>query len=44
MFLAHFSNTPLHVLEEWPAAKIKFYYYEALSLFKKLKPTNNEHE
>lgn len=36
MFLAHFSNTSLDVIEEWPASKVAYYYNEAVKLHKQL--------
>jgi hypothetical protein len=30
MFLAHFSNTPLHVILEWTAGEIVYWYNEAV--------------
>ena len=38
MFLAHFSHTPLHVLEEMPGDKLVWYYTEAVKLQEKLNP------
>jgi hypothetical protein len=42
MFLAHFSNTPLHVLEEMPGDQLHWYYNEAVKLHKKLNPAPSE--
>lgn len=39
MFLAHFSHTPLNVIEEWPAATVLFYYNEAIKLHNKFNKT-----
>jgi len=39
MFLAHFSHTPLNVIEEWEAEKIVYWYNAALKLHKKMNPS-----
>lgn len=36
MFLAHFSNTPLNVLLEWPAADIVYWHTEAVKQHNKI--------
>lgn len=36
MALAHFSHTPLHILEEWPVSKIVYWHGAAIKVSNKM--------
>lgn len=37
MFLAHYSNTSLETLLEWPVEKLLFWHNQAVELYNELK-------